>query len=46
MGAVVCSKAVVESMLARGGGRIINRSSAGAFLPAGIYGEVEQLYWT
>lgn len=37
MGAVVCSKAVMESMLARGGGRIINGSSAGGFIPGGIY---------
>jgi len=37
MGAVVCSKAVVGSMLQRGGGRIINGSSAGAFIPGGIY---------
>ena len=37
-GAVVCSKAVVDSMTARGGGRIINGSSAGAFIPGGIYG--------
>jgi NAD(P)-dependent dehydrogenase (short-subunit alcohol dehydrogenase family) len=39
MGAVVCSKAVLESMISRGGGRIINGSSAGAFMPGGgIYG--------
>jgi NAD(P)-dependent dehydrogenase (short-subunit alcohol dehydrogenase family) len=38
MGAVVCSKAVLESMVARGGGRIINGSSAGGFIPGGIYG--------
>jgi NAD(P)-dependent dehydrogenase (short-subunit alcohol dehydrogenase family) len=37
MGAVVCSKAVVGSMLARGGGRIVNGSSAGGFTPGGIY---------
>ncbi len=38
MGAVVCSKAVLESMLSRGGGRIINGSSAGGFMAGGIYG--------
>jgi NAD(P)-dependent dehydrogenase (short-subunit alcohol dehydrogenase family) len=38
MGAVVCAKAVRDAMIARGGGRIINGSSAGAFMPGGIYG--------
>jgi NAD(P)-dependent dehydrogenase (short-subunit alcohol dehydrogenase family) len=38
MGAVVCAKAVKASMIARGGGRIINQVSAGAFIPGGIYG--------
>jgi NAD(P)-dependent dehydrogenase (short-subunit alcohol dehydrogenase family) len=38
MGAVVCAKAVRDFMVARGGGRIINGSSAGAFMPGGIYG--------
>ncbi len=38
MGAVVCTKAVRDAMVARGGGRIVNGSSAGAFMPAGIYG--------
>jgi NAD(P)-dependent dehydrogenase (short-subunit alcohol dehydrogenase family) len=38
MGAVVCAKAVRDSMVSRGGGRIINGSSAGAFIPGGIYG--------
>jgi len=38
MGAVVCAKAVKASMIERGGGRIINQVSAGAFLPGGIYG--------
>jgi NAD(P)-dependent dehydrogenase (short-subunit alcohol dehydrogenase family) len=38
MGAVVCTKAVRDAMVARGGGRIINGSSAGAFMPGGIYG--------
>lgn len=38
MGAIVCAKAVRDSMVSRGGGRIINGSSAGAFMPGGIYG--------
>jgi len=38
MGAVVCTKAVRDSMASRGGGRVINGSSAGAFMPGGIYG--------
>ena len=38
MGAVVCTKAVRDSMVSRGGGRIINGSSAGAFMAGGIYG--------
>jgi NAD(P)-dependent dehydrogenase (short-subunit alcohol dehydrogenase family) len=38
MGAVVCTKAVRDSMVARGGGRVINGSSAGGFMPGGIYG--------
>jgi NAD(P)-dependent dehydrogenase (short-subunit alcohol dehydrogenase family) len=38
MGAVVCTKAVKASMIERGGGRIINQVSAGAFIPGGIYG--------
>ncbi len=38
MGAVVCAKAVKASMIERGGGRIINQVSAGAFMPGGIYG--------
>ena len=37
MGALVCSRAVVPSMLERGGGRIINQVSGGAFIPGGIY---------
>jgi NAD(P)-dependent dehydrogenase (short-subunit alcohol dehydrogenase family) len=37
MGAQVCTRAVVDSMLSRGGGRVINGSSAGAFIPGGIY---------
>lgn len=38
MGAVVCAGAVKASMVARGGGRIINQVSAGAFMAGGIYG--------
>jgi NAD(P)-dependent dehydrogenase (short-subunit alcohol dehydrogenase family) len=38
MGAVVCAAAVKDSMVARGGGRIINQVSAGAFIRGGIYG--------
>ena len=38
MGAVVCAKAVKASMIERGGGRIINQSSAGAFTAGGVYG--------
>jgi NAD(P)-dependent dehydrogenase (short-subunit alcohol dehydrogenase family) len=37
-GALLCSQAVVPSMRARGGGRIINQSSAGAFGGGGAYG--------
>ena len=39
MGALVCSRAVAPSMVQRGGGRIINGTSGGAFMPAGgVYG--------
>lgn len=37
-GALLCARAVVPSMRQRGGGRIINQSSAGAFPPFGLYG--------
>ena len=37
-GPLFCSQAVVESMISRGGGRIINGLSAGAFMSSGIYG--------
>jgi NAD(P)-dependent dehydrogenase (short-subunit alcohol dehydrogenase family) len=37
MGAQICTRAVVHSMLERGGGRIVNGSSAGAFMRGGIY---------
>jgi len=37
-GPLLCAQAVIESMTARGGGRIVNGLSAGAFMPGGIYG--------
>ncbi|VWX46726.1 SDR family oxidoreductase [Novosphingobium sp. 9U] len=37
-GALLCSRAVLPSMRARGGGRIINQSSGGAFPAQGLYG--------
>jgi NAD(P)-dependent dehydrogenase (short-subunit alcohol dehydrogenase family) len=37
-GPLLCSQAVVASMEQRGGGRIVNGLSAGAFIPGGIYG--------
>jgi NAD(P)-dependent dehydrogenase (short-subunit alcohol dehydrogenase family) len=37
-GAWQCAKAVVPSMQARGGGRIVNQSSAGAFPAESVYG--------
>ncbi|MEW9854064.1 SDR family oxidoreductase [Novosphingobium sp. M1R2S20] len=37
-GALLCSRAVLPSMRARGGGRIINQSSGGAFPATGLYG--------
>lgn len=37
-GPLVCTQAVIESMSARGGGRVVNGLSAGAFMPGGIYG--------
>lgn len=38
-GALICSRAVYRSMMSRGGGRIVNGSSAGGFTAAGaIYG--------
>ena len=37
MGALVCTRAVVPSMRERGGGRIINQVSGGAFTPGGVY---------
>ena len=38
LGAIHCSGAVKASMVGRGGGRIINQVSAGAFMAGGIYG--------
>jgi NAD(P)-dependent dehydrogenase (short-subunit alcohol dehydrogenase family) len=38
MGAVVCTRAVLASMVERGGGRVVNGSSAGGFMGGGIYG--------
>jgi NAD(P)-dependent dehydrogenase (short-subunit alcohol dehydrogenase family) len=38
LGAIHCSAAVKASMVERGGGRIINQVSAGAFMPGGLYG--------
>jgi NAD(P)-dependent dehydrogenase (short-subunit alcohol dehydrogenase family) len=38
MGALLCTRAVKPSMVERGGGRIINQVSAGAFMAGGIYG--------
>ena len=37
-GPLLCTQAVIESMEARGGGRVINGLSAGAFMAGGIYG--------
>jgi NAD(P)-dependent dehydrogenase (short-subunit alcohol dehydrogenase family) len=37
-GPLLCTQAVVESMTERGGGRIVNGLSAGAFMAGGIYG--------
>lgn len=37
-GPLLCTQAVVAHMEARGGGRIVNGLSAGAFMPGGIYG--------
>ncbi|HSA50656.1 MAG TPA: SDR family oxidoreductase [Yinghuangia sp.] len=38
LGAINCIASVKASMVERGGGRIINQVSAGAFHPGGIYG--------
>jgi len=37
-GALVCAQAVVPAMRARGGGKIVSISSAGAFSKGGVYG--------
>ena len=37
-GPLLCTQAVIESMTERGGGRIVNGLSAGAFMAGGIYG--------
>jgi NAD(P)-dependent dehydrogenase (short-subunit alcohol dehydrogenase family) len=37
-GALICSQACVGSMIERGGGKIINQSSMGAFYNWGVYG--------
>jgi NAD(P)-dependent dehydrogenase (short-subunit alcohol dehydrogenase family) len=37
-GPLLCTQAAVPAMAARGGGRIVNMVSAGAFQPAGVYG--------
>lgn len=37
-GALLCSRAVVPSMRDRGGGRIVNQTSGGAFPATGLYG--------
>ena len=37
-GPLLCTQAVIPAMEARGGGRIVNGLSAGAFMPGGVYG--------
>jgi NAD(P)-dependent dehydrogenase (short-subunit alcohol dehydrogenase family) len=37
-GALLCARAVVPSMRERGGGRIVNQTSGGAFPASGLYG--------
>jgi NAD(P)-dependent dehydrogenase (short-subunit alcohol dehydrogenase family) len=37
-GPLVCTQAAAPAMAARGGGRIVNMVSAGAFQPTGVYG--------
>jgi NAD(P)-dependent dehydrogenase (short-subunit alcohol dehydrogenase family) len=37
-GALLCARAVIPSMRERGGGRIVNQTSGGAFPAAGLYG--------
>jgi NAD(P)-dependent dehydrogenase (short-subunit alcohol dehydrogenase family) len=38
MGALNCTRAVVPLMKQRGGGKIVNQVSAGAFPPFSVYG--------
>jgi NAD(P)-dependent dehydrogenase (short-subunit alcohol dehydrogenase family) len=37
-GPLLCTQAAAPAMAARGGGRVVNMVSAGAFQPAGVYG--------
>jgi NAD(P)-dependent dehydrogenase (short-subunit alcohol dehydrogenase family) len=37
-GPLVCSQAAIPAMIKRGGGRIVNIASAGAFMAGGVYG--------
>jgi NAD(P)-dependent dehydrogenase (short-subunit alcohol dehydrogenase family) len=37
-GALLCARAVIPAMRARGGGRIVNQTSGGAFPAIGLYG--------
>jgi NAD(P)-dependent dehydrogenase (short-subunit alcohol dehydrogenase family) len=37
-GALQCVRAVVPEMQRNGGGKIVNQTSGGAFLPSGLYG--------
>lgn len=37
-GALLCSQAAIPSMKERGGGKIVNQASGGAFIPGGVYG--------
>ena len=37
-GALLCARAVLPAMRARGGGRIVNQTSGGAFPATGLYG--------
>lgn len=37
-GALLCARACIPSMRARGGGRIVNQTSGGAFPASGLYG--------
>jgi len=37
-GPLICAQAAIPAMIARGGGRIVNIASAGAFIAGGVYG--------